>query len=59
MRSNLQYKEMENTAYKSLNKELSRAFTRPLYAYTSMENDYIDRLHADDWKKKRTIYDEE
>ena len=33
--------------------ELSEAFLRPPYQYTSIENDYISRLHENDYLKDR------
>ena len=37
--------------------ELSDAFLRPPYQYTSQENDTIERLHENDWLKKKSIYE--
>lgn len=33
--------------------ELSEAFLRPPYQYTSIENDFISRLHENDYLKDR------
>ncbi len=35
--------------------ELSEAFLRPPYQYTSIENDYISRLHENDYLKDRKV----
>jgi hypothetical protein len=35
--------------------ELSEAFLRPAYQYTSIENDYISRLHENDYLKDRKV----
>lgn len=37
--------------------ELSEAFLRPPYQYTSQENGTIERLHENDWLKKKSIYE--
>lgn len=40
---------------KSLRKKptfLSAAFLRPVYQYTSLENDTIDKLHEMDWLRR-------
>lgn len=37
--------------------ELSEAFLRPPYQYTSQENSTIERLHENDWLKKKSIYE--
>lgn len=36
---------------------LTEAFLRPPYQYTSQENDTIERLHENDWLKKKSIYE--
>lgn len=33
--------------------ELSEAFLRPPYQYTSIENDYISKIHENDYLKDR------
>lgn len=35
--------------------ELSEAFLRPAYQYTSIENDYISRIHENDYLKDRKV----
>ena len=35
--------------------ELSEAFLRPAYQYTSIENDTIERLHENDYLKDRKV----
>lgn len=35
--------------------ELSEAFLRPPYQYTSIENDFISRLHENDYLKDRKV----
>ena len=36
---------------------LTEAFLRPPYQYTSQVNDTIERLHENDWLKKKSIYE--
>ena len=37
--------------------ELTEAFLRPPYQYTSLENKTIEALHENDWMKKKSIYE--
>lgn len=37
--------------------ELTEAFLRPPYQYTSLENKTIEVLHENDWMKKKSIYE--
>ena len=37
--------------------ELTEAFLRPPYQYTSLENKTIETLHENDWMKKKSIYE--
>lgn len=37
--------------------ELTEAFLRPPYQYTSLENNTIEKLHENDWMKKKSIYE--
>lgn len=38
-------------------KELSPFYTRPLYYGTSLQNDTIAKLHADDYKNKKAKWE--
>jgi len=48
MRKSWEHQELERI-------ELSEAFLRPPYQYTSIENDYISRLHENDYLKDRKV----
>lgn len=37
--------------------ELTEAFLRPPYQYTSLENNTIEKLHENDWLKKKSIWE--
>ena len=37
--------------------ELTEAFLRPPYQYTSLENKTIEKLHENDWMKKKSIWE--
>lgn len=59
-RTELQWEMLEKGKYKTINSfnhELNEGFIRPVYQYTSKENDTVAQFHKDDYLKARSIYE--